>query len=334
MQLIAQIDDSHERRRQAALRVAKVGVFEYEPQTDTAFWDETVHRFWGIPADETMTYDKIVGQVHPDDQELHHTASAAAFDPNGNGQMDMIYRLYPRDGQPMRWIHTVASCYFKDGKPQRLVGTVRDITAQKEAETHNKLLIYELEHRVKNTLATAIAIADLSRLGAHAPNDYFNAVEERLRALAASVDMLRRSHWTPVAFTSLVAQAADSYLADPDGRLDCAGPDPQVSAHHVMMISMALHELFTNAAKYGALAAPKGRITLTTEQTADGTTIVTWRESGVTSPGSGVKGGAGFGSVLLDSILPAELGGQAIREMTPEGLRFTFDIPQGKGGKS
>lgn len=325
---VAAISNADDRRVVAALRASKIGVFEFEPQTNTAFWDGRVRELWGIHSDDPITYEVVVAQVHPDDRALHDAETAKALDPSGDGHIDMIYRLYPKDGLPMRWVRAKAECFFQHGQAIRLVGTVQDITEEQTARLRNKMLLNELQHRVKNTLATAVAVVSLSRRGATNIQSYFDAVDERLRNLSVSHDLLRQSDWSPVQFTELFSKAAQSFLGSRWNK-DCIRLEAdyfEVPARHVMTMSMALHELMTNAAKYGALSTASGKIDAGFKHT-DRQSFFYWREIGGPKPQPHAGKSKGFGSILLEDIVPGELGGASSLVFSDEGLRYEVTMP-------
>ena len=324
---VAEISDPIERRIMAALKASKIGVFEFEPQTDTAFWDDRVRELWGIRDANQITYEVVVGQVHPDDRALHDAGTAQALDPNGDGRMDMTYRLFPKDGGPMRWIKATAECLFRDGVAVRLVGTVSDVTDERSAVEHNKLLINELQHRVKNTLATAVAVVGLSRRGCTDINQYFEAVDERLRNLSTSHDLLRQSEWSDVHFQELFSKAAESFLGArwKDHQITLNADALQIPAQHVMTLSIALHELMTNAAKHGALSVTGGKIEVTVTQEPTLWTLI-WTETGGPVPKADPKN-TGFGHVLLEEILPNQVHGTADASLDAGGYRYVLTFP-------
>ncbi|MEJ6392749.1 HWE histidine kinase domain-containing protein [Gymnodinialimonas sp. 2305UL16-5] len=325
---VADIADPTERRIQAALRAARIGVFEFEPQTNTAFWDERVRELWGISGNDRITYEMVLAQVHPDDRALHDAGTAKALDPDGDGRMDMTYRVSPKSGGPMRWIRAEAECAFENGIPMRLVGTVKDVTEQREAAERNRLLVNELQHRVKNTLATAVAVVSLSREGADGIDTYFSAVDERLRALSASHDLLRRTDWSPVALTDLLRSAAMTLLSPEEyrQRILFSGDDVEFPAKAVMTMGMALHELVVNAAKHGALSNQDGRIDVTL-QSANGGDILTWTESAGPEPTEITGRQSGFGTLLLKEILPLELSGKSALAYGADGFEYNLTVP-------
>ncbi len=324
---ILRMEDALQRRREMALHASEIGVFEFEPSTGETFWDDRVRGFWGVSADEPTNYDLVIRGVHPGDRALHDLSTEQALDPNGSGHLDITYRLYPLDGSPMRWMRAIASCYFDGDTPVRLVGTVQDVTAEKTQEQRNDVLLYELEHRVKNTLSTAIAVLDLSRIGQTDIDNYFTVAADRLRAIALSHDSLRRGSWTDVDLSTLLGREAERFLGAKSDRLKMHGDPVAIPAHNVMTMSMVLHELLTNAAKHGALAQDGGRIDVTTKVEAEVTHLI-WQES-LPNPTQGADGNGvqGFGSILLEHILPAEIGATTERKMTRKGLLFSLTFP-------
>ncbi|WP_299961774.1 HWE histidine kinase domain-containing protein [uncultured Roseobacter sp.] len=332
---VAAIRDADERRLVAALRASQIGVFEFEPETNTAFWDDRVRELWGIQSTDPITYEAIVAQVHEDDRALHDAETAKALDPDGDGHMDMMYRLYPKDGRPMRWLRAKADCFFQNGKAIRLVGTVQDITEEQTARLHNKMLLNELQHRVKNTLATAIAVVSLSRRGATDIQSYFDAVDERLRNLSLSHDLLRQSDWSPVQFTELFSNAAQSFLGPrwATDRIRLDADAFEIPAWHVMTVSMALHELMTNAAKYGALSTGSGRIEAGIRN-KDRSPAFYWRETGGPKPPPRPPKAEGFGRVLLNDILPGELAGTSELVFSEGGLYYEVTMRPFKEAKT
>jgi len=323
---VAEIPDPLERRIRAALRAGKIGVFEFEPKVNRAYWDDRVRELWGIPDAELITYEVVVAQVHPDDQEMHNRETERVLDPAGDGHMDMTYRLLPKDGHPMRWIRAQADCFFQDGEAVRLVGTVTDVTEIQTALELNKLLVRELAHRVKNVLATAVAVVGLSRAGATSVEEYFTAIDQRLRSLVASQDLVRQSEWSPVRLDALFEASAKGFLGrnrDTE-RLSISVGDIEVPPDHVMIFSMGLHELLTNAVKHGALSSPVGRVSVKACIGVDAVTIV-WSETG--GPAPAPRGHQGFGVKLLKEIWPAQIDGVAGIDHVSEGMTYSIRIP-------
>ncbi len=320
-------EDSDTRRRvTAALEASRIGVFEFEPQTNKAFWDDRVRQLWGIPEGEDITYETVIAQVHPDDHALHDGETAKALDPNGPGTMDMEYRVIPRDGAPMRWVHARARCTFDGQIPVRLLGTVEDVTERHVFEQRNQLLLHELQHRVKNTLATVISIAKLSADGTKTLDEYIDALEDRLLSMSRAHSVLSRSDWSAVDIRDLLKKEFDAFVGPDSDALRFSGPGLLIPAQHVQTMSMAVHELLTNAMKHGGLSVGGGHVEVETRH-EDGTAAFIWRERCAPQFTANSKPSGGFGSFLLSQILSASLGATVAHEITPQGALFELKFP-------
>lgn len=123
-----------EARLRAALRAGRLGVHEYDPRTDTVFWDSTVRKIWGVPAEESVTYETFRAGLHPDDLAATEAAVSAALDPDGQRRYEATYRVIHRETSEVRWVVADGDVSFEDRTPVRLVGTARDITEEKKKE--------------------------------------------------------------------------------------------------------------------------------------------------------------------------------------------------------
>ncbi|WP_341366162.1 HWE histidine kinase domain-containing protein [Yoonia sp. BS5-3] len=325
-QELARIPDPLERRTAIALHAAQIGVFEFEPQTERVFWDDRLRELWGVTLHEDITYDTVIAQVHPEDRDAHNAQTQLALDPSGPRHFDLEYRVLPRNGHPMRWIHTIADCHFDGDRPVRLVGTVQDVTARRMAEDHTKMLHDELEHRVKNMLATVISVVKLSRRGQHDVNDYAAAIEARLLSMSRSHDLLRANQWQPVDLLALIDREVSSFLGAAHSRVTIAGSSLILPARHVLTMSMALHELFANASHHGALQTETGTIAIAIERDGENARF-RWAETAGHPPPQDPTERSGFGVLLLTQAAPAELMGKAEYKMRPGGLHYGLDFP-------
>jgi two-component sensor histidine kinase len=203
-----------------------------------------------------------------------------------------------------------------------------DITARKEAETHLRLMVNELNHRVKNSLATVQAIAAQTLQGDTVPAAVRDALTERLIALSRAHDVLTDEKWTGASLREIALQAAAPHQASSHGvRFTLEGPAVSLPPRSAIAVALALHELATNAAKYGALSVLEGRVHIawTAEPLRDGGLglRMTWRESdgpAVTPPTS-----RGFGTRLIERGLAAELRGKVRIDYPPTGVVCTVD---------
>lgn len=213
-----------------------------------------------------------------------------------------------------------------------VLGIAVDITARKQAEHRLQLTLAELDHRVKNTLALVQAVAEQAATKTDSVENFLADFRARTMALARIHDALRCERWSGVALRDLVDLCVAPYRHDSGRMIQCAGPDTHIGAEKVQPFGMALHELATNAAKYGALSDPGGHVavTWTMESDAEGARVrLLWRESGGPPVHPPTKRGLGLS--LIESGVPHEIGGEAHVEFAPDGVRATIVIPL-KGG--
>ncbi|CAN5685986.1 hypothetical protein BH10PSE5_BH10PSE5_23150 [soil metagenome] len=259
--------------------------------------------------------------LHPDDVARTFEvwgASVASGEP-----YDIVHRVRRLDGEH-RWIRSRAYPRRNaGGEIVRWYGSTEDIHEQQVAEDHLKLMVLELNHRVKNNLATVQAIAVQTLRGAESTAQAREAFLSRITALAAAHDILTREQWDGAG----VAEVAHGVLDPLTGARDAiaiGGSRIRLEPKMALALSMAFHELGTNALKYGALSRPGGRVTLDWEVVGDDLRL-TWTEAGgppVTEPAQ-----RGFGSRLLERGLAAELRGEVTLRFAAEGLVCTIRAP-------
>lgn len=320
------ISDIQVDRLSAALEAAHVGIFEYEPQTERTHWDLRVGKIWGIPYNEEITYETVIAGLHPDDVDKHNEMMIKAFDPKTGGLFDLEYRVIPRNGEPMRWVRTVATCTFEEGAPALLLGTIRDVTEHRKLEEKNKLLIDELQHRVKNTLATVLSVIRLSKPKDNDIESYILSLEDRMLSMSNTHTLVNRNEGESIDIKTIVEKEFLAYVGSKKELYDLKGPSLFISPSHVRIISMAIHELVTNACKHGALSEPNRKVEITTSL-KNGIAKFSWAEKGdlKTTPQGQPRGG--FGSFLLSKIVAAEVQGRVNYEITSEGLFFNLSLP-------
>ncbi|MXP29584.1 histidine kinase [Porphyrobacter algicida] len=186
-------------------------------------------------------------------------------------------------------------------------------------------LTRELNHRVKNTLANVLSIATLTRRRATTLDEYADGLDGRIRALSATHDLLTQSEWgtTPVAAVARAELAP--YAQGMDGTLETSGPDVELAPNDALSLGLALHELATNASKYGALSQAGGKVSITWETTEDGLARIDWVESG--GPSVPRERSRGFGTDLIEKIVAHELRHPVNLVFAPEGVRCTLLVP-------
>ena len=215
---------------------------------------------------------------------------------------------------------------FEDIDGRRLVlESARDMTAPLAAEPRLRVLLGELTHRVRNTLAVIQAIARHTIRNSKSKEDFGERFEARLSALASAHSLLVGSDWTGADFAELSRQQLAPYLSDNSNRLQLQGPLLSLTADLVTPFGLVLHELATNAAKYGSLSVGTGTVSLSwtiTSRNQQRIFKVVWAESGC--PAAVEPTNDGLGSALIDRVIP---GAHVEREFRPDGLVCTVEMP-------
>jgi PAS domain S-box-containing protein len=206
-----------------------------------------------------------------------------------------------------------------DGRVAQLAIT-RDVTARREAEQRQAMLADEVDHRAKNVLAVALSVIRLTR--AEDPRHFAEAVEGRIAALAHAHTLLAHEHWVGAELRAVAETELAPYLAG--RRADSGGPPVLLAPGAVQPVSIVLHELATNAAKFGALSRPGGRLELGWTVRPDGALRLIWQESG--GPSVATIAPPGFGSQLIEATVCSQLGGTVTKDWRPEGLRCEIVI--------
>jgi PAS domain S-box-containing protein len=207
--------------------------------------------------------------------------------------------------------------------------TLTDVTERRDAEARQRLLVNELNHRVKNALATVQAIAAQSLRGDDVAPEARERFLARLMALARANDVLVAENWQGAALMAIAVEVAHPHGAGERFRID--GPAAHLSPQAATAMALALHELATNAAKYGALSAPEGRVALSwafSGEPGRRTLTMTWRETG--GPPTRAPARTGFGTRLIERGLTGGLKALAKLDYRPEGLVFTLSAPVGE----
>ena len=206
-----------------------------------------------------------------------------------------------------------------------MIGVNIDISERMRADSQRELLLAELNHRVKNTLAVVMAIAHQTFRGEEVPSEPRRAFDDRLVALAQAHNLLTDSNWESAAIADIAAAALQVNSGN-SGRVEIAGPRVLLPPREALAIAMALHELTTNAVKYGALSNESGQVSLrwTADAGANRLTIV-WTESGGPRVEPPVR--RGFGSVLLERTLGEDLHGTVDIRHPPQGVTCTITMP-------
>lgn len=448
------------RKLAIAIRAAKLGIWEWDLQTNEFDYSDTAKRIFGFPIDEPVSRNRIIGVLHPDDHRLAREQAERSLDPALQNREPYRYRIYRADDGELRWIHAFGEPVFEmvDGTltPVRVIGTVQDVTEevaaqqrlaheearlrlaieasgiavwevnladqtvthspelnrlcgfmpdarptleefrsryapgereriealgaearargdtkldaeirhiwpdgtekwlalkaqlapgetnyggriigtlidvseQKHREQQQSLLVSELKHRIKNSFAVTQAIITQSLRGEELSEGALMKLLQRLQALADAHDEIAKGAWESTSLLAVVNRALVPFSESRNRSISVIGEDVGLVPRAALAFSLVLHELFTNAVKYGSLSSDDGRLTIEITRTGETTTsslLVIWSEHD--GPVVEAPVASGFGTRLIERILAAELDAEVHREFRPEGLYCTIKAP-------
>lgn len=244
---------------------------------------------------------------------------------------ELKHRIIRADGSCGWSVSRVTPLTDADGKIVEWFGAASDVTARNEAEENRELLINELNHRVKNTLATVQSIAMQTFGGSEADMRARQSFEGRLRALSMTHKLLTQHHWQGVGLHDLLRQEFAPYSRDDHSCCVIVGRDVDISAKTALALGMALHELVTNAAKYGALSVSTGRVRVEIDTTNPDRLRLVWTETG--GPAVEPPQRRGFGSRLIEYGIAYELKAEVVLDYRRSGIVCTIEIPPVESGR-
>jgi two-component sensor histidine kinase len=234
-------------------------------------------------------------------------------------------RVRNLEGEWLHWEINSGLTHDATGKPVELHVVGRDVTERKRSEERQTLLINELNHRVKNTLAVIQSITHQTLSDGRTDHAVRDALESRIAALSAAHDVLTRESWSSASMREIIVRALQPFCSM--DRCELSGPDVRLGPRTAVTMALAVHELATNATKYGALSAAAGRLSISWSIQDDEFSF-RWREQG--GPPVLLPTRRGFGSRILERALATELGARAEMIFLPEGLNFSLQgkVPQ------
>ncbi|HWG06644.1 MAG TPA: PAS domain S-box protein [Beijerinckiaceae bacterium] len=315
-------------RTQLALNAGETAVWEWDTITGEFTWDEKMFALWGADSSAPMNEDRFLAAIHQDDMRRGKELLARACDPAGNGQYEADYRVIGEDDGIERWISSRGQALFEHDRCVRMLGTARDITGRKNRENHIHFLMREIAHRSKNLLAVIQAMARQTAMGGGTAEDYEQRFTARLQALARSYDLLVTENWHGASAGELVRMQLSHYSDLIPTRIEIGGPYVMLKPEAAENIGLALHELSTNAAKYGALSNDGGRVAVhwwLGEQDGLRRFYIEWREIG--GPPVSAPQREGFGQKVMKRIAAHALEGNVSLDFAPTGVVWRLDIP-------
>lgn len=306
---------------------AAIGIVESDAEGRFLRINESICTITGLTREQLLGW-RLFSRTHPDDrdmdEELYRRQVAGDI-----GFYSIEKRFVRPDGRTIWCSIRSSTVRDDDGKFLYGVRVVQDITERKEAEQRQKLLVDELNHRVKNTLATVQSLAAQTLHGADSIDAFRRAFEGRLIALSQAHDQLTRRHWRSADLRDIVTSATSPYVDRAEAQIVGKGEDVTVAPRTALTLALALHELTTNAVKYGALSTPKGRVEIqwTVQRESDRPQVLSieWRECD--GPSVQEPKRRGFGSRFVEGSIKIELQGSAQLHFEPDGLRCAIQIP-------
>jgi PAS domain S-box-containing protein len=316
-----------ERNMQLALagKAGRVASFAYDVKTGRVQISEGYAAIYGFPEGTTeIARSQWRALLLPDDLERLESIREQAF-ADRQHEYGLEYRIILPD-RGMRWIETRSFIEYDQGHPKRVVGVNIDVTERKRSEEAQKILNAELDHRVKNALATVSAVVSHTGQGSRSVTDFVGALEGRLRSMATTHELLSGSQWQGVSLTELVQREVAPYSTHTN--ININGPAILLKPEAGQAMAMVLHELSTNAAKYGAFSTQDGRVSIRWDRWQNGRLlpdlVLEWREIGgpLVAPGP-----SSYGTTTIRDLIPYEFGGTVDLELAREGVRCRLELP-------
>jgi two-component system, chemotaxis family, CheB/CheR fusion protein len=330
--VITFVDISHRKKTEETLR-EHASIVEFSSDALVSLTLAGVVRSWNPGAERLFGYSasETIGRLISDVAGLGWVGEQIAVieDANAESVLGPFETIATRqDGAFLDVELTLMPIFGSNNTIAALAMSARDIGERKNADTHRELLLRELSHRVKNALATVQSIATQTLKGASTPEAFGISFSARLMALANTHDLLTQGEWQGAGLADVIDAELAPYQSDSNPRWRGEGPSIMLDAKTALALGMALHELATNAAKYGAFSFPSGRVEVTWQRQngEKGDRLhVLWAE--IDGPPVEKPRRKGFGTRLIGDGLAYELDGQVEIDFNPEGLRCTIDVP-------
>lgn len=313
-------DSSSRERLGLALQVAGLGEFQWDYDRDVFIVSPRMSAITGIPAGERPARGgaALDEHVHPDDIEAFRAKRAA--DLAASNSFTTVFRnIRPDDGRTI-WVRASASIERDvTGRPKVLMGIVQDVSELRREDEQRHHLMAELDHRVKNVLAAVQALAQQTAKRTTSLDAFLTTFSGRLKSMASANELLTAARWRGAAIDHL---ASAELGAIAPGQTRWEGPELFLTPRAANALSLALHELATNAVKFGALSVETGHVDVRWTAKPSGGFKLTWTESGGPTVSAPVR--RGFGSTLLEQVTPRELNGEVKVDYRPAGVTVSL----------
>jgi PAS domain S-box-containing protein len=318
-----------EERHRLAVEASALGTWDYDIVTGELRWSSQFKALWGLPADAPSDFGLIRRLVDERSYETIRRIWQAAIDPSGDGRVRLELPFTRADDGERRWCAISGQVFFNEARrtPLRAVGIMMDTTDRREGEERQRLIMKELNHRVKNNLAVVQAIVSQT-FRMSKPSEAFDRIQARLMAIARTHDFLNQSNWGGVSLTALLKGELEPYGAFDGSRITLDGEPVTLDSKTALALGLILHELATNAAKYGSLSTGEGRLMVSWRRIKkdEGEDLaMSWIEAG--GPPVRAPRRTGFGSRLIDGSARGNLNGSVEFSYGRQGLRCMLQFP-------
>lgn len=313
-----------EQRHAAALEAAQVGRWLWDIRRGTVQGNKTLACMFGLPQASEISAAALLNAIDPADRPAMLRQLKAAA--RGTEDYDGTFRIPSKN----RFLLGRGRVYERDasGKPTHLLGVTFDVTEQQTSARRTKLLLRELNHRVKNTLAMLQSLARQTLRRTSDPEQFMTAFAGRLQAISESHGLLSDHEWGSIRLSALLQKQLLPHVRDYEGQIEIHKDEIELGPDQALGLGLVLHELATNATKYGSLSVPTGKVVITArriEEEGAGLLNLTWTEIG--GPQVETPDKRGFGSILIERSLDKVLGSAVSVTYLPSGLTALIRLP-------
>jgi len=313
-----------EARVQEALTAGAVTTFVWDVETNSSQRSANAAQILGFNPRLSFSPNSFLSHVHPDDRTRFKTL-VRGVEPD-HPAYTITFRFKRPDGREV-WLEETAKAEFNAlRRPIRLQGLTLDVTARKESEDQQSLLVAALDDRVKSLLERVSAVARQTRASSNSLDEYIPALDRRIRSMADAHALLSQSRWNGADLADLVRQQLAPHASDVNATV--SGPDVTLTAAQTQTLAQVLHELTSNAAKYGALSSPHGRVEVSWSRRgrADAANLfIEWRELG--GPAVAASPNCKYGVSIIRDLIPQEFGGSVDLAFAPDGVCCRIELP-------
>jgi PAS domain S-box-containing protein len=316
---------AHNARLRLALKAGGLGTWTLNLPEQRLTASSGCKRVFGRPFDEPFSYEQLLSAIHPEDVPAMQAAVLRTIEQGDPYNIE--YRILTPAGE-QRWVAIHGELQHRaDGSPLAMTGYSTDISQRKFAEEHRAVLARELTHRVKNTLATVNAVVSQTLRDAPSLKEAAIAVSGRISSLGTAQELLIQDEVEGAAIGDIVDRALSPFKDRDGARFSAQGPYVRLSPEITLALAMALHELATNAIKYGALSVPDGRVAIEwsiKRHHGERRLLFCWGEHNgppVTPPTR-----TGFGTRMIERMLRRHVRGDAAIHYLATGVRFEIEV--------